>query len=214
MFNTVLHGPVPIARSSVASSHQPTPRQPALHHRSLSPPASSPPASSSPANSPQPAPTSQLPTSQLSTTAFSPHQPALHHPFLSTYRSFPILSTMAPPTLADADFFHVSKHFKNPKHKSSGKRLKNLKAALIEEQKRLALMASNPTKATYFSLEAPPSLKPIKHYCDITGLEGKYKSTGNGLRYHNAEIYAVVRELGPGVDQEYLSLRNANVILR
>lgn len=68
---------------------------------------------------------------------------------------------------------------------------------------------------TYTSISAPPSLKPQKHYCDITGLPGKYKNPSNGLRFHNVEIYQeVIKNMQSGVDQDYLSLRNANVILK
>lgn len=68
---------------------------------------------------------------------------------------------------------------------------------------------------TWLSISAPPSLKPQKHYCDITGLEGKYKSPSNALRFHNVEIYQeVIKHMPPGVDQEYLSLRGANVVLK
>ena len=68
---------------------------------------------------------------------------------------------------------------------------------------------------TYSSINAPPSLKPQKHYCDITGLPGKYKSPANSLRFYDVEIYQeVIRNMPPGVDQEYLELRGANVILK
>jgi INO80 complex subunit C len=68
---------------------------------------------------------------------------------------------------------------------------------------------------TYASIAAPPSLRPQKHYCDITGLPGTYKNPSNGLRYYNVEIYQeVIRNMPPGVDQEYLGLRGANVILK
>ncbi|KAK0539728.1 chromatin-remodeling complex subunit ies6 [Tilletia horrida] len=60
---------------------------------------------------------------------------------------------------------------------------------------------------SYFSVDAPPSLRPRKHYCDITGLLGPYTDPKTRLRYHNAEIYAVIRRFGPGVDQQYLALR-------
>lgn len=68
---------------------------------------------------------------------------------------------------------------------------------------------------TYTSISAPPSLRPQKHYCDITGLQGRYKSPSNSLRFHNVEIYQeIIKNLQPGVDQDYLSLRGANVILK
>ncbi|KAF7999618.1 hypothetical protein HF325_005899 [Metschnikowia pulcherrima] len=68
---------------------------------------------------------------------------------------------------------------------------------------------------TFLLITAPPSLKPKKHYCDITGLEGKYKSPQSALRFHNVEIYQeVIKHMTPGFDQEYLSLRGANVVLK
>lgn len=68
--------------------------------------------------------------------------------------------------------------------------------------------------ASYSAIEAPPSIRPRKWWCDITGLEGKYRSVRHGLRYHNAEVYGIVQGMAPGVDQQYLELRNANVVLR
>ncbi|CAK9439858.1 uncharacterized protein LODBEIA_P39580 [Lodderomyces beijingensis] len=70
-------------------------------------------------------------------------------------------------------------------------------------------------KPTYLSVTAPPSLWPRKHYCDITGLEGKYRNPSNQLRFHNVEIYQeVIKNIAPGVDQNYLELRGANVVLK
>ncbi|CAI5759364.1 unnamed protein product [Candida verbasci] len=69
--------------------------------------------------------------------------------------------------------------------------------------------------STYVSVTSPPSLLPRKHYCDITGLKGSYKAPSNQLRFHNVEIYQeVIKNLQPGIDQEYLGLRGANVILK
>lgn len=36
--------------------------------------------------------------------------------------------------------------------------------------------------------EAPPSLRPSKKYCDVTGLEAPYTDPKSRLRYHNADI--------------------------
>ncbi|KAG0656033.1 INO80 complex subunit C [Maudiozyma exigua] len=70
-------------------------------------------------------------------------------------------------------------------------------------------------KVTFFNVSAPPSIKPTKKYCDITGLNGPYKSPTNNIRYHNSEIYQfVVKPMAPGVDQEYLKLRGANFVLK
>ncbi|CCH60882.1 hypothetical protein TBLA_0D03830 [Henningerozyma blattae CBS 6284] len=71
------------------------------------------------------------------------------------------------------------------------------------------------TQINYFNINAPPSLKPIKKYCDITGLVGNYKSSTNNLRYYNSEIYqAVIKQIAPGMDQEYLKLRGDNFVLK
>ena len=51
-------------------------------------------------------------------------------------------------------------------------------------------------------IDAPPSLLPQKKFCDITGLEGKYTDPKTKLRYHNAEVYAVIQTLPASVDQE------------
>ncbi|ODQ68663.1 hypothetical protein NADFUDRAFT_49302 [Nadsonia fulvescens var. elongata DSM 6958] len=127
-------------------------------------------------------------------------------------------------SLVNADLSRINKCFKSPSWKPSAasRRNKNAKALLAEEQKVLAERqqqngSSNKNfmdAANYFNLEAPPSLVPRKWYCDITGLEGKYRSVGSGLRYHDKEVYAVIKTLAPGVDQQYLELRHANVILR
>ncbi|PRT56034.1 Chromatin-remodeling complex subunit IES6 [Wickerhamiella sorbophila] len=91
------------------------------------------------------------------------------------------------------------------------KKTRNAKSVLQEEQKRVGSLP--PDTPTYFSVEGPPSLLPAKHYCDITGLPAPYKTAG-GLRFHNKQVYEIVMSLGPGVDQEYLKLRNANLVLK
>jgi INO80 complex subunit C len=114
--------------------------------------------------------------------------------------------------LTEADFAMVDRPFKSPSWKQTRKN-KNFKALLADEQRRLANITPG-EEATYFSIEAPPSLKPQKHWCDITGLPGTYKSARHGLRYNNLEVFQVIKQLAPGVDQQYLGLRNANVVLR
>lgn len=91
------------------------------------------------------------------------------------------------------------------------KRTRNAKAVLLEEQKRVA--GQPPSVPTWFNVDAPPSVLPAGHWCDITGLEAPYK-TPNGLRFHNLEIYQIVKVLGTDVDQKYLKLRKANFVLR
>ncbi|KAF2766461.1 hypothetical protein EJ03DRAFT_177893 [Teratosphaeria nubilosa] len=67
---------------------------------------------------------------------------------------------------------------------------------------------------TYTSIQAAPSLKPKKKYCDITGLPAKYTDPKTGLHYYNAEVYGVIRTLGTSQVQEYLAIRGANTVLK
>lgn len=108
---------------------------------------------------------------------------------------------------------HTFKNNTRPKPKGRSKPTRQLVNDEIKYlQSKTNIKFDTPT---YTSVVAPPSLKPQKHYCDITGLPGKYKSPQNGLRFHNVEIYQeVIKNMHPGVDQEYLSLRNANVVLK
>lgn len=88
------------------------------------------------------------------------------------------------------------------------KRIQNLLNTAKEEGKQIQEVLS------YFTIAAPPSLKPIKSYCDITGLPTNYKSPHNQIRYYNTECYGIVKNMPAGVDQQYLALRGANVILK
>lgn len=67
---------------------------------------------------------------------------------------------------------------------------------------------------TYSSIEAPPSLRPRKKFCDITGLIAPYTDPKTGLRYHSVEIYEIIKTFGPGVDQSYLTLRGDNSLIK
>lgn len=104
--------------------------------------------------------------------------------------------------------------FKSAAWHPVNKRPKQLKQLVMDEQKRLAAATLPPDPVTYFLVEAPPLLRAPKTYCDVTGLPTPYKAPGNNLRFYNAEVYDVVRGMAPGVDQQYLELRGANVVLR
>ncbi|WOO81304.1 Chromatin-remodeling complex subunit ies6 [Vanrija pseudolonga] len=67
---------------------------------------------------------------------------------------------------------------------------------------------------TYHTPTAPPSLLPAKKYCDITGLQAAYTDPRTKLRYKGIEVWNIVRNLGPGVDQSYLALRGAQTSLK
>ncbi|GEQ72597.1 hypothetical protein JCM33374_g6284 [Metschnikowia sp. JCM 33374] len=99
--------------------------------------------------------------------------------------------------------------------KATNRRFKTGKQLAADELRYLQTKKLGIDTPTFMSISAPPSLKPKKHYCDITGLEGKYRSPASALRFHNVEIFQeVIRHMTPGFDQEYLSLRGANVVLK
>lgn len=103
----------------------------------------------------------------------------------------------------------------NPNRVLPPKRFKPARQIISDEVKYLQTKDLKFDTPTYTSINAPPTLKPQKRYCDITGLPGKYRAPSNGLRFYNVEIYQeVVRNMSSGVDQEYLELRGANVILK
>jgi INO80 complex subunit C len=68
--------------------------------------------------------------------------------------------------------------------------------------------------ATYMNIESAPTLAHPKHYCDITGLPAPYTDPKTRLRYHDKEVFGVVRTLGQGVAEQYLEARGAHTILK
>ncbi|KDN45968.1 hypothetical protein K437DRAFT_256384 [Tilletiaria anomala UBC 951] len=66
----------------------------------------------------------------------------------------------------------------------------------------------------YFTVEAPPSLRARKKYCDVTGLIAPYTDPRTRLRYHSAEIFEIIRNFGPGMDQAYLALRGDSTSIK
>ncbi|PFH47696.1 hypothetical protein AMATHDRAFT_50112 [Amanita thiersii Skay4041] len=85
---------------------------------------------------------------------------------------------------------------------------------------------------TYTSIEAPPSVWPQRHYCDITGLEvtclrtitlklphirllqAPYTDPATGLRFYDKSIYEIVKGLSTSTAKEYLSARGVNTIVK
>ncbi|TRM57376.1 hypothetical protein BD626DRAFT_412181, partial [Schizophyllum amplum] len=129
------------------------------------------------------------------------------------------------------------KPFKNPKYnKNASRRTKNIKAILNQErerdrveQERLRVerleaaermdvdgepSAVTDDVPTYSSIEAPPSVLPQGHYCDITGLEAPYTDPATGLRFHDKAVYQMIKGLTPSTAKEYLSARGVNSIVK
>lgn len=69
---------------------------------------------------------------------------------------------------------------------------------------------------TYTNIESAPSMNIAskRHYCDITGLSAPYRDPKTRLRYHNMEIFAVIRTLGQGSTEGYLAARGAHTVLK
>ena len=95
---------------------------------------------------------------------------------------------------------------------------RNLSTLVLERnlQASMATENSNGPTATYTNIESAPSLSPAqqKPYCDITGLPAPYTDPKTRLRYHNREVFGVVRTLPQGVAEQYLAARAAHVILK
>ena len=70
--------------------------------------------------------------------------------------------------------------------------------------------------ATYTNIESAPSLHPAhqRHYCDITGLPAAYADPKSKLRYHNKEIFDVLRSLNHGAAEKHLEARGVHVVLK
>ncbi|KAK9253508.1 hypothetical protein V1507DRAFT_404107 [Lipomyces tetrasporus] len=114
------------------------------------------------------------------------------------------------------DLTTAPKPFRNPQAKPPSRRVKNAKQIISDEAKRLTSIDGPGAvdQPTYINVEAPPSILPRKWWCDVTGLRAPYRMPGSGMRYHNKEVYEVIKQLPPGVDQQYLQLRSANVVLK
>ncbi|KAK7403676.1 hypothetical protein QQX98_010563 [Neonectria punicea] len=70
------------------------------------------------------------------------------------------------------------------------------------------------SNATYTNIESAPSLAHSKHYCDITGLPAPYVDPKTRLRYHNKEVFGLIRTLPQGAAEQYLEARGAHTVLK
>lgn len=89
-------------------------------------------------------------------------------------------------------------------------------STLVLEKNLLRSTLSTGPAVTYTNIESAPSLHPAhsKHYCDITGLPSRYTDPKTRLRYHDKEVFSVVRTLPQGVAENYLAARGAHVVLK
>lgn len=113
-------------------------------------------------------------------------------------------------SIDEADLLTKPKSFKN--HNYTLPRKQNLKQLLTADAN------NNPDRdvnaPTFTNIEVTPSMMPAKKYCDITGLEAHYTDPKTKLRYHDAEVYTVVKGMSVDAAQAFLSLRNSQIVLK
>ncbi|KAK4204166.1 YL1 nuclear protein C-terminal domain-containing protein [Triangularia verruculosa] len=75
-------------------------------------------------------------------------------------------------------------------------------------------VTSSAPAVTYTNIEGAPSLAPQKRYCDVTGLPAPYLDPKTRLRYHNREVFGMIRSLPNGVGEQFLEARGAQTVLK
>ncbi|KAK4231338.1 YL1 nuclear protein C-terminal domain-containing protein [Podospora fimiseda] len=75
-------------------------------------------------------------------------------------------------------------------------------------------IASGGPAVTYTNIESAPSMAPLKHYCDVTGLPAPYLDPKTRMRYHNREVFAMIRALPQGAGEQFLEARGAQTVLK
>ncbi|KTW26697.1 hypothetical protein T552_02703 [Pneumocystis carinii B80] len=117
--------------------------------------------------------------------------------------------------LDTVDIGGLEKPFKNPHFKRNPKRNKTLRQVMMHEAVLHTGMSPLPPDVpTYSNIEASPSLFPCSKWCDITGLQGLYTDPKTGLRFHNKEVFSIIKNMTQGVEQQFLQLRGSHVMLR
>ncbi|KAH7165549.1 YL1 nuclear protein C-terminal domain-containing protein [Dactylonectria macrodidyma] len=84
---------------------------------------------------------------------------------------------------------------------------RSLSKLVLEKSLKPAGGIVSAPNATYTNIESAPSLAHSKHYCDVTGLPAPYTDPKTRLRYHNREIFGLIRTLPQGAAEQYLEAR-------
>ncbi|XP_003962719.2 INO80 complex subunit C [Takifugu rubripes] len=116
-------------------------------------------------------------------------------------------STAKPPPFKDPAFMHSG--IGGAAAGKKNRTWKNLKQILALER-TLPWKLSDPN---YYSIDAPPSLKPSKKYSDISGLMANYTDPQTKLRFTSSEEFSYIRLLPTDVVTGYLTLRKATCIV-
>jgi INO80 complex subunit C len=97
---------------------------------------------------------------------------------------------------------------------------KRLDRLVLERNQQAAMTGVAPSgpsmTVTYTNIESAPSLHPSsqRRYCDITGLSAPYTDPKSRLRYHNVEVFALIRQMGQTSSEQYLAARGAHTVLK
>ncbi|UNI21838.1 hypothetical protein JDV02_007791 [Purpureocillium takamizusanense] len=75
-------------------------------------------------------------------------------------------------------------------------------------------LAVSAPSATYTNIESAPSLAHSKHYCDVTGLPAPYLDPKTRMRYHNKEVFGLIRSLPQSSAEMFLEARSAHTVLK
>ncbi|KAF2761206.1 hypothetical protein EJ05DRAFT_256587 [Pseudovirgaria hyperparasitica] len=116
---------------------------------------------------------------------------------------------VATPAAAAANGSHL-----NPNIAQAAQHLDRL---VLEKNQRAATGGNGGGPAvTYTNVESAPSLHPSsqRHYCDVTGLPAPYTDPKSRLRYHNVEVYGLLRTMAQGSSEQYLAARGAHTVLK
>ncbi|KAM7420718.1 hypothetical protein PAMA_015105 [Pampus argenteus] len=116
-------------------------------------------------------------------------------------------SSAKPPPFKDPAFLHSG--IGGAAAGKKNRTWKNLKQ-IVALEKTLPWKLSDPN---YYSIDAPPSLKPAKKYSDISGLPANYTDPQTKLRFTSSEEFSYIHLLPTDVVMGYLALRKATCIV-
>ncbi|KAK5998407.1 Chromatin-remodeling complex subunit ies6 [Cladobotryum mycophilum] len=91
---------------------------------------------------------------------------------------------------------------------------RSLSKLVLEKTLKQPGGAVSAPSATYTNIESAPSLAHSKHYCDVTGLPAPYLDPKTRLRYHNKEVFGLIRSLPQSSAELFLEARGAHTVLK
>jgi INO80 complex subunit C len=91
---------------------------------------------------------------------------------------------------------------------------RSLSKLVLEKTLKTTASGGSAPIATYTNIESAPSLAHSKHYCDITGLPAPYLDPKTRLRYHNKEVFGLIRTLPQSTAEQFLEARGAHTVLK